>query len=429
MDPTLYQKYLDTTGISTDTRTLKKGDIFFALRGENFDGNKYARMALDKGASYAVIDDPAAGTGSEFILVENALAALQDLAKQHRSTLSFPILGLTGSNGKTTTKELITGILSTKYRTQATVGNLNNHIGVPLTILSMEPDTEIGIVEMGANHIGEISDLCEIACPTHGLITNIGKAHTKGFGGFEGVIRAKSELYHYLIKHDGVVFVNSNHPILLNMARNRIKDPVYYPGKGDFLECQFLKADPFVEYKAENGDSVQTRLIGEYNFENIATALCVGKYFEIETEQANLSIAEYIPDNNRSQILESGSNTIILDAYNANPSSMQAALASFAGMKGKKKVVILGDMFELGDSSKEEHAKIGSLTKSNTYNQVIFCGTEMDNARAKNPQSIYFPDKYSLENFLKESSIKDSYILIKGSRGMGLETMLKYLKL
>ncbi|MFC2124003.1 UDP-N-acetylmuramoyl-tripeptide--D-alanyl-D-alanine ligase [Bacteroidota bacterium] len=427
MDSDLYQKYRDSTGISTDTRTISEKNIFFALKGENFDGNQYALKALDNGASFVVIDDPGRATDDRYILVDNALITLQNLAHYHRQQLDIPIIGITGSNGKTTTKELIYAVLSTKYRIIATSGNLNNHIGVPLTILSIDNNVEIGIVEIGANHIGEISDLCAIANPTHGLITNIGKAHTEGFGGFDGVIRAKSELYHFLIQHNGVVFVNSNQPILSNMANNRIKEPIYYPNKGDFLECKFLKADPYVSYQAENKEIIQTGLIGEYNFENIVTALCVGKYFNISEDEANLAVSEFHPDNNRSQVMDIGSNTVILDAYNANPSSMQAALTSFEEMKGKRKVAILGDMFELGDTSDEEHTHLGCLTKTESIDEVIFCGEKMFFAHKSNPGSHYFPDKVSLEKYLKDSFLEDSLILIKGSRGMGLESILKFL--
>jgi UDP-N-acetylmuramoyl-tripeptide--D-alanyl-D-alanine ligase len=423
----LYQKYLDSTGVNTDTRTIEKGNIFFALKGENFDGNRYASSALENGASFAVVDDPGQTVDDRCILVDNTLNTLQELARFHRRQLNIPVVALTGSNGKTTTKELITAVLSKKYCLAATAGNLNNHIGVPLTVLSIGSDVEIGIIEIGANHIGEISNLCTIAEPTHGLITNIGKAHTEGFGGFDGVVRAKSELYHYLIQHDGIVFVNSNQPILVNMAHNRIKNPVYYPNSGDFLECRFLKADPFVSYQSENKEKIETRLIGEYNFENIATALCVGKYFDIPEEEANQAVSSYIPDNNRSQVMEIGTNTIILDAYNANPTSMQVALESFGDMKGKSKVLILGDMFELGDISEEEHANLGSLTQKGSFDEVIFCGEMMAFAHKSNPGSNYFPDKFSLEQYIGKTSFKDTLILIKGSRGMGLESLINYL--
>lgn len=423
----LYNKFLDSTGVCTDTRVIESGNIFFALKGDNFNGNQFAEMALEKGASYAVVDDPSFLGKDKIIVVENVLKTLQDLGKYHRRHLDIPILAITGSNGKTTTKELISLVLSQKYRVIATQGNLNNHIGVPLTLLSMTGKTEIGVVEMGANHIGEISNLCIISDPTHGLITNIGKAHTEGFGGFEGVIRAKSELYQYLIDHNRIIFVNSNNPVLLNMARNRIKNPVYYPNKGDFLHCELIQADPYISFKTEN-NIVETRLIGAYNFENIASALCVGKYFTVDEDECNKVISEYQPGNNRSQVIKSGSNTIILDAYNANPSSMELVLGVLKNMKGEWKIAILGDMYELGDQSEEEHARIGELTKNCDLDEVFLCGTRMSMAYKANPEAKYFPDKSMLENYLKDRIFKNSILLVKGSRAMGLETILEKIK-
>lgn len=422
----LYEKFKQSTGVCTDTRKIKEGNLFFALKGPNFNANKLADQALELGASYAVIDDAEFDKGERFILVEDGLTALQQLANYHRKQLHIPIIGITGSNGKTTTKELTRNVLSTKYNVLATKGNLNNHIGVPLTLLSIDDSIEIAIIEMGANHVGEIAALCLIAEPTHGLITNIGKAHLEGFGGIEGVIRGKSEMYHWLIEHEGVIFVNSQNEILSNIAQKRIKAPVYYPAKGDFLHLNLIEAKPEIVFEDENGDRVNTSLSGAYNFENMATALCVGKYFGVDPQQANAAVANYIPDNNRSQILKKGTNTIIMDAYNANPTSMKAALENLALMKGDK-IAILGDMFELGAESELEHAAVGIQTLGLALEQVIFCGENMKAAAATNRDALYFETKQALNDYLGTQTWEGKIILLKGSRGMGLESLLDYL--
>lgn len=422
----LYEKFKQSTGVCTDTRKIENGNLFFALKGPNFNANKLADQALAMGASFAVIDDAQFDKGERFILVEDGLNALQQLANYHRKQLRIPIIGITGSNGKTTTKELTRNVLSTKYNVLATKGNLNNHIGVPLTLLSIDDSIEIAIIEMGANHVGEIAALCLIAEPTHGLITNIGKAHLEGFGGIEGVIRGKSEMYHWLIEHDGVIFVNSQNEILSNIAQKRIKVPVYYPAKGDFLHLNLIEAKPEIVFEDENGDRVNTSLSGAYNFENMATALCVGKYFGVDPQQANAAVANYIPDNNRSQILKKGTNTIIMDAYNANPTSMKAALENLALMKGDK-IAILGDMFELGAESDLEHAAVGIQTLGLALEQVIFCGENMKAAAATNPDALYFETKQALNDYLGTQTWEGKLILLKGSRGMGLESLLDYL--
>ena len=422
----LHKKYLELSGVSTDTRKIAPDSIFFALTGENFDGNKFAAQALNSGAKYVVVDNPGVVEDDRFLLVDNVLTTLQDLATYHRQTLDIPIIGLTGSNGKTTTKELMREVLSTTFKVVATEGNLNNHIGVPLTLLRISKDTEIGIVEMGANHIGEIATLCDITQPTHGLITNIGKAHLEGFGSFEGVLRAKSELYNYLIQHDGVIFMNSEDDILMNMAK-RIKDPVFYNNPGDFYECQLLSANPYVKFKTEEGKEVITNLVGTYNFKNMAAALCVGKYFKVDADAASKAIANYMPQNNRSQIINTATNQIILDAYNANPVSMQAALETIKAMEHPNKVVILGDMFELGDDSSLEHERIVEEASNMTLSKVIFCGVASAKAADGFSASFSFSKKEDLANYLKVNPIKNSLILIKASRGMGLETLVEYL--
>ncbi len=419
----LYQKYLNSTGVSTDTRTLRPGNMFFALRGPQFNANEFARKAVESGASFAVIDDPSMHTDSRIILVNDSLQTLQALASLHRDHLKIPIIGLTGSNGKTTTKELINAVLSRKYKTYSTQGNLNNHIGVPITILSINENIEIGIIEMGANKIGDILELCEIAKPTHGFITNIGQAHIEGFGSYEGVLRGKSELYDWLLIHEGIVFINSMDPVLFNMSK-RFKDPVFFPGKNDFYHCSLENSKPFIRIRDEKGNEIQTRLIGSYNFLNVATALCIGKYFQVSPEAAKDGIEAYEPRNNRSQLIKKGNNTIILDAYNANPSSMEAALLQLNEMKGQNKVVILGDMFELGDYTQEGHRKIGTLTKKMKLNQVIFCGERMHFAHTENREARYFKSRKELEEFLENHIFENSIILIKGSRAMALENIV-----
>ena len=421
----LYEKFLESAGVSTDTRKISLDSLFFALKGENFDGNKFAGDALAAGARYVVVDNPEVVESDRFLLVEEVLTALQNLAKYHRQQLTIPIFGLTGSNGKTTTKELIREVLDTKYKVIATEGNLNNHIGVPLTLLRIGHDAEVGVIEMGANHIGEIAALCEISQPTHGLITNIGKAHLEGFGSYEGVVRAKSELYHYLIQHDGIVFINSDDPLLKNMSK-RINEPVFYNNPGDFYECKLLDVNPFVNFRTEAGGHVQTKLIGTYNFKNMAAALCVGKYFEVDATAANEAIANYIPQNNRSQIINTESNQIILDAYNANPVSMLAALENIDAMDHANKVVILGDMFELGNDTELEHEKIVEYVIQMSPTISIFCGKAFSKAATNYDVTSYFVDKAELDKYLNNNPIKDSLVLIKASRGMGLETLVEY---
>ena len=422
----LYQRFLDSPGISIDTRSLKDGDIFFALKGPNFNANAFAGRALDSGAILAVIDDPSYEIKGKTILVKDVLATLQQLATYHRDQFNIPVLAITGSNGKTTTKELIQAVLSEKYNVAATPGNLNNHIGVPLTLLSISDRAEVAIIEMGANQLGEIAMLCQIAKPTHGLITNIGKAHTGLFGGFEGVIRAKSELYDYLIKNSGIVFINQHQSILMNMSK-RFSQPVFYPDVDGYYSCIFSGADPFVSLETEEGLKLNTHLIGYYNFENIATALCIAKYFDVSTEKAHRAIETYIPQNNRSQIIDKECCQIVLDAYNANPSSMKAVLETFASMPGEKKAIILGDMLELGDDSEAEHTQIGKLTSESGFTRSIFVGKDMAYAAKNCPGSLYFENKSALIEFLKENNFDQYSILIKGSRGMALEELVDYI--
>lgn len=425
----LYKLYKKSTGVSTDTRKIEKGNLFFSLKGPSFDANKFAINALALGASGVVVDDPGSYNKSDnrYFLADDGLQALQKLANYHRKQLNIPILAITGSNGKTTTKELINIILSKNFKTSATIGNLNNHIGVPLTLLAMGEDTEVGIVEMGANKIGDIRELCEISEPTHGLITNIGKAHLEGFGGFDGVLRTKTELYQYLISREGIVFINSLNPILINKAK-RIKDPVLYPGENDFYHCTLVEANPFVKFRTADGKIRSTKMLGAYNFENIAAALAVGKFFGIEEEKAVEAVSQYIPSNMRSQLIEKRSNLILLDAYNANPSSMEEAIKAFGKMTGKKhKMIILGDMFELGESEIEEHRKLGELVNQLEIDKICFTGQLMQYALAQAPRALYFPDPFSLRNWLQDSRLEDYLILIKGSRGMKMEGLVEFI--
>lgn len=421
----LYQKYLECGAVCTDTRQIIKGSIFFALRGPSFNANTFAEEALQKGAAYAVVDEPDFAKNKKCLLVKDGLESLQQLASHHRRQLKIPIIGLTGSNGKTTSKELLNAVLRTKYKTFATKGNLNNHIGVPLSILSIDSSVEIGVIEMGANHVGEIAELSKIANPTHGFITNIGKAHTGMFGGFENVIRAKSELYQHLISNHGQVFINSQNPILKNMS-DKFQSPLFYPAKDDYYHAELISADPLVKFKAENGEEVQTQIVGAYNFENIASALCIGKFFKVDSQLANRAIAGYKPENMRSQVIVRGTNTIILDAYNANPSSMAAAIENLASMKANKKILILGDMYEL-ESPKEEHRAVGKLIKEKQINEVYLVGKFFKAALEEIPQAKFFDTKQLLIDELKKSAIGDSTILVKASRGIGLEGILDFL--
>ncbi|QHW01303.1 UDP-N-acetylmuramoyl-tripeptide--D-alanyl-D-alanine ligase [Spirosoma endbachense] len=439
----LYSKFQECTGVSTDTRKITANCLFVALKGDNFNGNQFAQQALASGARYALVDDPAVASQElRCLLVADSLLALQDLARHHRQTLTIPVIGLTGTNGKTTTKELIAAVLSKNYRTYATVGNLNNHIGVPLTVLSIRNDGptapyEMAVVEMGANHQKEIELLCSIAQPTHGLITNVGKAHLEGFGGVEGVRKGKGELYDYLAQHGRTVFINSRDKVLMAMYRERLKslrsetvfaEAIFYPAVDSTEQTiELIQESPVVIYRDEAGYEVITYLPGQYNFENMLSALTIGRYFGVSRDDANRAIAEYNPTNNRSQVIHKGTNTILLDAYNANPSSMAAAIRQFAAMPARRKVVILGDMYELGQESEAEHAALGKLVAESQFDLVILAGKDMKYALGWLPKAYYIPDKFSLHNWLMDHPMTDTHILVKGSRGMGLESVLPFL--
>lgn len=421
----LYSKFLQSNGVSTDTRTIEEENMFFALSGPNFNGNLFAERALELGASFAVVDDPSVVKNSRYLLVDNTLEALQSLAKFHRSRFKRKVLALTGSNGKTTTKELLNAVLSKKYITHATKGNLNNHIGVPLTILGIHPQVEVAIIEMGANAVGEIAGLCRIAMPNHGLITNIGKAHLEGFGGIEGVIRGKSELYDYLLKNDGQVFINTMDPALKNMAK-RFPHPILLPDQGSYMPIKLISADPYIIYESEQGEIINTNLAGAYNFGNIAYALAVGKFFGVDTHLANQAVSEYSPTNNRSQLITKNGRTIILDAYNANPDSMKAALHNLAKLPGKK-LAIIGDMLELGEYAEAEHLAIGQLLTDLGIDEAFLVGHHMPIAARKFGHSKCFNDRAELITHMTNHPLTANAILIKASRGVALEKILDYL--
>lgn len=422
----LYQKYLLCGTVSTDTRQITRGSIFFALKGPKFNANEFAAEALAKGAAFAVVDQKEFVKSEQYILVDDGLQALQMLAAHHRSQLKIPVIGLTGSNGKTTSKELLSAVLQKKFKTFATRGNLNNHIGVPISVLSIDASYEIAVIEMGANHVGEIAALSAIAKPTHGFITNIGKAHIGTFGGFENIVRGKTELYQHLLNNRGQVFINSTNPVLTQFS-HYFTSPLFYPDADNYYHAEFISADPYIKFKAENGEIVQTQLMGAYNFENIGAALCIGKYFGVEAALANEAVAAYIPENMRSQIVKKATNTIILDAYNANPSSMAAAINNLAGMKAPNKVLILGDMFELEDEAAKEHQAIGKLAREKRFERIYLVGSLFKAALSELPQAKHFETKALLLEELKAHPIQESTILVKASRGIGLESVVDLL--
>ncbi len=424
----LHSIFLKSGGVSTDTRTIKHNQLFFALSGENFDGNKYAKQAIEKGAVFAIVDDKKL-QGDQYIYFENALPALQDLAKYHRKYLSIPILALTGSNGKTTTKELINAVLSKKFNTTATIGNLNNHIGVPLTLLSMTENTEFGIVEMGANHMKEIALLSSIAQPNYGLITNVGKAHLEGFGSEENILIGKTELYDFL-KQDlnSIVFVNSKDDRLI--SRSSGLQSIYFGlnnNEKNLKTIELIEENPSIKLKW-NGIILQSYLMGAYNAENIAAAITIGEYFNVNSSDIKEAIEEYLPSNNRSQIVKTNANVITLDAYNANPTSMLLSIKNFEkAPKTNSKTVILGDMFELGKTSIYEHTSIINYLKaSEEIDRIILVGSYFKES-AKNSNLETFEKTEEVINFIKEHPIKEQQLLIKGSRGMKLESLMDFL--
>lgn len=419
--------------ISTDTRNLELNSLFFALKGDNFNANLFANSAIEKGCKYAIVDDETISNGISILLVENALESLQNLAKYHRTKLQIPIIGITGSNGKTTNKELIHAVLSKKYNTYATKGNLNNHIGVPLTLLKINTTHEIAIVEMGANHQGEISFLSNIAQPTYGLITNIGKAHLEGFGGVEGIKKGKSELYKYLKENNGKIFINGNDSTLIELADDIPK--IYYGENSEFdIYGKLFPTNEFVDFKWAkkeeeliNKPIIKSHLFGHYNFINLLCATCIGNYFGVEEKQINEAISNYLPEMNRSQVKQTKNNTLILDAYNANPSSMQLAINHFSKQTLQNKIVILGDMFELGEYSAKEHEAILDALGLNKDIKCILIGENFFEFEKKYLGFSFYKTINEAIAFLKDNQLMHNTILIKGSRGIKLEKLVDYL--
>jgi len=434
----LYEIYKKFPVITTDTRNLPPHSIFFALKGEKFDGNEFAGKAVESGCEFAVVDNAKYANNKQIILVDNVLKSLQELANYHRKQFNIPIFAITGTNGKTTTKELISSVLAKKFKTHYTKGNLNNHIGVPITLLSMPFDTEIAIIEMGANHPKEIEFLCKIAEPTHGLITNIGKAHIQGFGSFEGVIKTKSELYQHLIKNGGIIFYNSDNEILRKLEKTR-KTETYGTKNADILGFE-VSAEPFLAIKwttqpdktieplwSGKDRHIQTQLIGSYNFENVLAAISVGVHFQIDKSLIKQALEEYKSTNNRSQYQKTEANDLILDAYNANPSSMSAALDNFSKIQSDSKMVILGDMLELGEISENEHFNILKKVETANIKNAIFVGEIFFKLCSKSSAYISFKKWMECAEFLIQNKPHNKLILIKGSRGIQLEKIIPHL--
>lgn len=418
----LYDYYKCSSGISTDTRTVKFNNLFFALKGPNFNGNIFAEKALQNGASFAIIDEEKHKKSDKYIVVQDVLETLQKLSNYHRKQLKSIIIGIAGSNGKTTTKELIYAVLSKKHKTFATKGNLNNQIGVPLTLLSIEPYTEMAIIELGANHKGELAELCNIAEPDFGLITNIGLDHLEGYGSIEGVAEGNSEIYNWLLKNKKKVFVNAQDEWLMNLS-SCFESKILYNDKNDINYITSINKKILLTISSKNHTPQETNLTGKYNLENINCAVKLGTYFEIDLATCLDAVASYQPTNNRSQVLKKGSNEIILDCYNANPSSMQKSLESFAELESEKKYVFLGDMFELGDFSNEAHLKMIELVKSKNIVNAFFLGETFFNYKLEFPKYSFFEKR---EDMILPK-IENSLILIKGSRGMFMENIVALL--
>lgn len=410
----LYKLYTQSYKVSTDTRSIESGSIFFALKGDNFNGNKFVEKAIETGAAIAVIDEKEYYIKGKTFLTDNVLNFLQKFANYHRKQLKATFIGITGTNGKTTTKELVHQVLSKKYNVLATKGNFNNHIGVPLTLLSIKPEHDMAIIEMGANHRGEIADLCKIAMPEYGYVTNFGKAHLEGFGSFEGIIKTKSELFQYILSTNGTVFVNDEDPIQIERTANNRKsflsDKIFFEG-----------ANPFVAVN-NNGLMIKTKLIGNYNFTNIKAAISIGEFFGVSSIKIKDALEEYQPTNNRSQIINKDSNTIILDAYNANPTSMRAAISNLEEMDADYKVAILGDMFELGEYSEDEHLSLAKELEKSAIDEIYLIGKEFSKTKFEKLKYYSSTDDLIKSNIV--SSFENTTILIKGSRGMALEKIL-----
>lgn len=427
----IYSKFLECKKVCTDSRKPISGSLFFALSGPSFNGNKFASQALEGGCKYAIVDDKEYAIDERFILVENSLVTLQMLANHHRRQLSCKIIGITGSNGKTTTKELLFTVLNKKYNTYATRGNLNNHIGVPLTLLELSSETEIAIIEMGASHQGDIKELVEIAEPDFGLITNIGKAHLEGMGGIEGVIKTKTELYDFIRNQNKLVFINSMHEVFLNKSVG-ITRFTYGENSNDNIQGMFLGSDPYVHFKWKKAEgnylwddreTIQTQLIGKYNYENLLSAAAVGAYFNVDDSLISEALSSYTPDNNRSQVIQSANNKLILDAYNANPSSLKLALENFSKMKHDNKWVILGQMNELGETSDAEHQVLVELVNTMGFKCTIFIGLPYKAHVKVSDNTFHFDTTNEAFEYLKSNQPSNALILVKGSRSNKLEAI------
>lgn len=419
----LYKIYLNYPSVQTDTRKLQKGDIYFALKGPNFNGNAFAEKALSEGAAYAVIDEEKYKTDMRMILTEDVLTSLQQLAHHHRQQLHIPFLSITGSNGKTTTKELVKAVLSMAYRTYATEGNLNNHIGIPLTLLRIKSDVEMAVIEMGANHQKEIEGYCKIVNPTHGIITNVGKAHLEGFGGIEGVKKGKGELFDYLRTHNGTAFVCKDFDYFRDMIHD-IPEVVDYGTSGyEYIHGKALALDPFLSMETNYTGDLKTHIVGSYNQYNVLAAVTIGKYFKVNAASVKKAIEEYIPSNSRSQFVQRGDNAFILDAYNANPTSMQAAIENFADSKHyDKKVLMLGGMMELGRESLEEHQKLINLIGKYSWHEVVLVGGDF--SKVKHPY-LYLPDSDVAKSWFDRQDFHHVTVLIKGSRAIAMEKVIQ----
>jgi UDP-N-acetylmuramoyl-tripeptide--D-alanyl-D-alanine ligase len=419
----LYNIFLQFPSVKTDTRNIKAGDIFFALKGPNFNGNEYAQKAFEAGAAYSVCDEKTNYTNQKIIYVDDVLSTLQALAKFHREQFEIPFIAITGSNGKTTTKELVFAVLNSTFKCYTTKGNLNNHIGVPLTILSVQKDAEIAIIEMGANHQKEIEGYCQYTLPTYGLITNCGKAHLEGFGGEEGVKKGKGELYQFIAENGGSIFINNDYDYLQTMSASVLNKITY--GSTNATYTGVVKEDAHflsVAVHTTEGDfTIQTQLAGNYNLPNVMSAVSIGKHFGVSNEKIKKAIEDYAPSNSRSQIIKKGSNTILLDAYNANPSSMKAAIENFAAMEGKNKIVILGGMMELGDESIAEHKTVVNLLQKYNWEKVVLAGKDY----TKVPENmVHFLTSDEVATWYENEGFENKHILIKGSRGMAMEKVL-----
>lgn len=418
----LYDLFIHNPQITTDSRNCPKGSIFFALKGDKFDGNQYAGKALASGCVYAVIDNPDYYIGERTILVDNVLKTLQQLAHHHRKVLGLPIIGITGTNGKTTTKELLAAVLSTKFNLLYTEGNFNNHIGVPLTLLRLTHDHEMAVIEMGASHPGDIKELVDIVHPNYGIITNVGRAHLEGFGSFEGVIRTKGELYDYIRRSKGKIFIKKENEYLQSIAKG-IEQITYGNGDDAFASGQVVSCDPFLVFNwKQQGKlhTVETHIIGSYNLDNVLAAVAVGRFFKIPAERISRAIAAYEPTNNRSQFKKTDNNELIIDAYNANPSSMKVALDNFITMPVQPKAIILGDMRELGPTSDELHAEVVAQIKKGQFDKVFLCGEHFSKVGKKFSP---FATTEAMVEELRKQPLKGYHILIKGSHSMGLEKL------